>query len=341
MRAFLSAAEPSGDRIGAAFARALRAAHPGVELHGLAGPAMREAGVAPVARVEELSVMGAAEVLARLPQVLGVRRRIARALLGGPRWDLAVFIDSADLHLPLAARARARGMRTIGLGSPQLWAWRPGRAPAVLRAYDRLACFFAFEPAIYAGAAPGQVRWLGHPLADRPTARRTADPDHLALCPGSRPSELRRHLGPFVAAAAAHGAPRRTLLLPAGLDPGPLPAGLRVARTLDEIADARAVLTKSGTITLELAAAGLPFVVAHRVHPLTWALGRLLVRGVRHLALPNILAGAEVAPERLQRLDPAELAHLLRALPADGPALPAGALGEPGFAARAVDWALS
>jgi lipid-A-disaccharide synthase len=102
------------------------------------------------------------------------------------------------------------------------------------------------------------------------------------------------------------------------------------------IAAARGALTKSGTVTLELAVMGVPQVVAHCVHPMTWALGRALVRGVRHIALPNVLAGREVVPEHVQWLDPNRLAAELQALPETQP-IPLDALGPPGAAARAAE----
>jgi lipid-A-disaccharide synthase len=136
--------------------------------------------------------------------------------------------------------------------------------------------------------------------------------------PGSRRQELRRHLGPFQAAAAAlHAArpgARFTWVVPEELA-GALPQGLAVAHSLDAVHDARGALSKSGTVTLELAARGIPLVVAHRVHPLTHWLARRLVTGVDHIALPNLLDPAHPVPEHVQELDPATLARALLDLP--------------------------
>lgn len=320
-RVCIVAGEPSGDRLGAAVVAALRTAWPATRFVGVAGPALRAAGVTAVARVEDASVMGLVEVLARLPQLWRLRRAARRTL--APGIDLAIFVDAPDLCLPLARHARQQGIPTVVIGSPQLWAWRPGRAPGVLAAADRLLCLFAFEPPLYAAhARPGQVAFVGHPAADHPPPRGPVDPHHWAILPGSRPAELRRHLGPFQAttaalAAAAPGA-RFTWVVPRA-QAAALPPGLAVAHSLDAVADARGALTKSGTVTLELAARQIPMVVAHRVHPLTHWLARRLVTGVAHIALPNLLDAARPVPEHVQQLDPAVLARALRALPPHQP----------------------
>lgn len=339
----LSAAEPSGDRLAAALVEALRARGP-IRARGIAGPAMRAAGVEPIFPAEALGVMGASELLGRLGALWRARRALERALDEGA--DAFVGVDSPDLHLPLARRARARGVPAVGYVAPQVWAWRPGRARRVAASLDRLLCLFPFEPALFPGL---DARWVGHPAPDRVAPRdpSVVDPALYALLPGSRRQELSRHLPLFLATAEllrarAAGAPlpRFLLLLPPELPTPPaLPAHVRRVGSLAEIGAARAALTKSGTVTLELAVLGLPQVVAHRVSPLTYALGRWLVRGVRHIALPNILAERAglpaPVPEHVQASDPARLAEALLALPERQP-IPLADLGAPGQAARAA-----
>lgn len=338
-RIWLVAGEPSGDRLAAAIAAGLRQRWPEVQLRGLAGPAMRGAGVEAVARVEEVSVMGLVEVLRHLPRLWWLRRRL-QARLRPPEAELAVFVDAPDLCLPLARSARQQGVRTVVVGSPQLWAWRPGRAPAVLAAADRLLCLFAFEPPLYAAhAAPGQVAFVGHPALDLAPQTRHVDPHHWAILPGSRRQELRRHLGPFLATTDAlrreRPSARFTWVVPPELA-GALPPGLTVVHALDAIHDARGALSKSGTVTLELAARGVPLVVAHRVHPLTHWLARRLVTGVEHIALPNLLDPAHPVPEHVQQLDPAALCRALLGLPAHQP-VDLRAAGGPEAVARMVE----
>ena len=342
LRLVVSVAEPSGDRLAAELLAALGQVGE-LDVRGVTGPALRAAGVASLGRMESLSVMGLTEVLGHLRVVRRIRRDVIATL--DPRsTDALIVVDAPDLHLPLARAARDRGIPAIGYVSPQVWAWRPGRVDGIAEALDALLCLFAFEPELYADAAARHgcdVRWVGHPVRDRIPGRTRVDPHHVGLLPGSRPQELDRHLGPFLETWARYRAlapeARATLVVPAHLQDhlGSLPASVTVSDDIASVADCRRVLTKSGTVTLELAVMGVPMVVAHQVSPLTYAVGRRLVRGVSHIALPNILAGREVVPERVQDLDPDALAALLAALPDPQP-LDLSALGPPGAADRAA-----
>ena len=344
LRLFISAAEHSGDTLGAELLAALRARGVAVEARGVAGPHLRAAGVRPVAFTEDISVMGITAVLRSLPRVQGARQAAAAGLRAGGI-DAAILIDAPDFHLPLGRLARSLGIPAIGYVSPQVWAWRRGRTRRMAAALDMLLCLFAFEPPLYPKL---DARWVGHPVRDRVPLRAAApDPDLYALLPGSRRQELRRHLGPFLdAAARLHAArPQRRFLLPLAPDLRPLLPVLPdyVAVTAPGVAGlaaARGALTKSGTITLELAAMGVPQVVAHRVHPLTHWIGRRVVTGVQHLALPNILAGRMVVPEFVQHFDAATLAAAVEALPAQQ-AVDLSAIGQGGAAHRAAEAVVS
>ncbi len=307
MRVLISAGEPSGDRLGAELALSLGQRFPGLELAGLAGPAMRAAGVEALARVEDLSVMGVVEVLAELPRILRVRQAMFEAL----RADLLVVVDAPDFNLPLARRARAAGIPVVFLGSPQVWAWRRGRAAEIAELAAEVVCLLPFEPAIYA-ALGGRAAFYGHPAAGRvawsPTGQGTA------LLPGSRGSELGRLLGPFLEAAAALEGPLRLGRAP-GAELPDLPEGIELVEGLEAAArpSARA-LVSSGTATLELACMGRPMVVAYKVNALTYAIGRALVTGVEHIALPNLILGRRAVPELLQDFEPEDLVRELEGL---------------------------
>ena len=336
----LSAVEPSADRLAAALVTALRARGP-VVVRGIAGPACRAAGVEAIFPSERLGVMGAFELLGRLGALRAARRAVRDALPGATAF---LGVDAPDFHLPLSRQARRLGVPAVGFVAPQVWAWRPGRVPSIEASLDRLLCLFPFEPALFPNL---DARWVGHPVRDRVSPRDPASvvPDLYALLPGSRRQEWARHLGPFLAAAErlrALRAPQDTrfvVLVPPELPTPPLPAWARPVAHLDAIAPARGALTKSGTVTLELALLGVPQVVAYRAHPLTYALGRLLVRGVRHLALPNVLADRAgqpaPLPEHIQDLNPGALAQALLALP-ERQAVDLAALGPPGAVARAA-----
>ncbi len=337
----LVANEPSGDQLGALLIRAIRTRYPDVQCIGVAGPRMQAAGCQTLFEMERLAVMGLTEVLAHLPELLGLRRRLEEYFIAHPP---AVFIgiDAPDFNLGLEARLRARGIKTVHLVSPTVWAWRPGRVNQIRRAVDRLFCLFPFEESFLRQHGVPAL-YIGHPLADeiplsvdRQQARAAlglplAAPI-IALLPGSRLSELSSLARPFIETARLCLASRPELrfVVPLvnerlraywvaelrRLDPN-LPATLLDGQSHTALAAADAVLTASGTATLEALLFKRPMVVAYRLHPLTYH----LVKGLRlikvpYVAMANLLVGQALAPEFLQdacrpeRLAPALLAHL-------------------------------
>jgi lipid-A-disaccharide synthase len=330
-RLLISAAEASGDLL----ASELIAALPDRERYqiaGIAGPQMRAAGVEALARTEDLCVMGAVELLGHLGVIRRAQATMVAAMDEGA--DGIILIDAPDLHLPLARAARQRGIVAIGYVSPQVWAWRPGRTQAIAGALDHLLCLFDFEPALYPDL---DATWVGHPVVDRLPARGEVDDNLFALLPGSRAQELDRLRPLFldVADRIRRTRPEARFLL-IGPPPAEIPPSwITPTPDIADAACARGALTKAGTVTLELAVMGVPQVVAHRVHPLTYGLGRMLVRGIKHIAMPNILASESCVPEYLQHLNPDVLAAAVCELPQTQP-VPLGALGRSGAAARAA-----
>ncbi|HEX5044852.1 MAG TPA: lipid-A-disaccharide synthase [Candidatus Polarisedimenticolaceae bacterium] len=321
-RILLSAGEASGDRLGAGLARALRRLRPDVELSGMGGSEMAEAGVRLVQDASEVAVVGVLEVLSRLPQLRAAMARLTSALDAGP--DLLVPIDFPDFNLRLAGEAARRGVPVVYFVSPQVWAWRRGRVRGIRRRVARMLVLFPFEVPFYAQAGV-PVTFVGHPMAGTPevgaeVTRALAErlglspaARRLILLPGSRPGEVARLLPRMLAAA---GELRRTrpdleVLLPLaqGLDAGEITrqvAASEVPATRVHRGDYPAVLTlgtagiaASGTATLDAALAGLPVAVVYAVQPLTYLLGRLLVR-VDHIALPNLVLGRRLLPELVQ-----------------------------------------
>jgi lipid-A-disaccharide synthase len=249
--------------------------------------------------------------------------------------DAVVLIDAPDLHLPIGKVSRSIGIRTIGWVSPQVWAWRPGRVEGISASLDHLLCLFEFEPELYPDL---DTQWVGHPVMDRIQTRTVVDPTLIGLAPGSREQETDRLLPIFIQTAEQLRASDPTLKFRL-ISPVPnltLPDWIERGADIDSLSSARSVLTKSGTITLELAVMGVPQVVAHQVHPITYWLGRRLVRGIQHIAMPNILAKDQVVPEFIQDLDPCELAEAVRTLPEQQP-VRLDALGTPGATNRTAD----
>jgi lipid-A-disaccharide synthase len=298
----VAAAETSGDRLAAAIVRGLP---PGTRVRALGGPALRAAGAEVVVDTGGSGVVGVVEALASLPHAARARRAAAAELARGPA--ACVTVDAPSLWLPVAARARAAGVPAIHVVAPQVWAWRPGRVRRVAASVDLLVCLLPFEPPWFAGHV--RAVFVGHPAADvvgRP-APAPGSPT-IALCPGSRAHEVRA-LWPTLVAVAREVRRRR----PEAGFVVPVAPGVEVplhevpgAVAVDGIpacAGADAAVVASGTATLELAVLDVPQVVVYRVHPLTAAFARRALT-LRHVALPNVLAGAALAPEHLQDLDP-------------------------------------
>ncbi|HPC83755.1 MAG TPA: lipid-A-disaccharide synthase [Thermoanaerobaculaceae bacterium] len=358
MKLLVVAGEASGDLHAANLLAALQRAVPGVEAFGVGGERLRAEGLECVARSEELSVMGLAEVLRHLPRLLGVARRVRREAVAR-RPDIAVLVDSPDFNLPLATHLRRARIPVAIYISPQLWAWRPGRVARIRRDVRRVLCILPFEVEFFErhGVA---AEYVGHPLVDElepvmaaPAGR---DPEVVALLPGSRWHEVAALL-PGMAGALQRLAGRRPrlrgrLIVAPGLEAERLLPLLGAARDRLEVVVAdrhralsgcAAAMVASGTATLECALLGVPMVVGYRLHGVTYALARRLVK-VPHVALANLVAGERLAAELVQDLFTPErlAAEIDRLLGEDGEAQRRGLkvvrerLGPAGASARAA-----
>lgn len=319
MKILMVAAEASGDLHAAKVARAIRAARPDTEIFGMAGPLMREAGVEAVRRAEEVSVMGIAEVIPALPRIFRCLAALERAA-EERRPDVALLVDSPDFNLRLAKRLKRLGIPVVDFVGPTVWAWRESRVETIRARVDRMLCILPFEEAFYKERGV-DARYVGNPLLDgipapedEGTFRRRLglDPNRptVALLPGSRMMEIRRIL-PVMAAAARvlqHERPSLQFVLPVAhtIPEAEILArirGLRAllvrARAAEALGAADVAVVTSGTATLEAALMQRPFVVAYRMSPLSYLVGRLMVK-VKHIALPNLIAGRRLVPELLQ-----------------------------------------
>ena len=320
-RVFLSCGEASGDLYAGELIESLEA-KTRVECFGLGGPAMERAGAELVVPLDEVSVIGLVEVVAKLP---ALRRTMARLVSACEqrRPDVAVLIDFSGFNLRLARRLHAMDIPIVYYVSPQVWAWRQRRAATIRALVRKMLVLLPFEEAFYRQHGV-PVRHVGHPLVDRvqpsesaaPLLRRlglNVDEPYLMILPGSRRRELDLHM-PVLAQAivrlgeerpglqfvvsrapwveAAHYAPLAQLAprLPVALLEGDLHTGL---------AHASAAIIASGTATLETALCGTPMVVVYRVGWASYLLGRPFVR-VPHFAMVNLIAESRVVPELIQ-----------------------------------------
>ena len=335
-RVFLIATEESGDRLGANLMKVLRQRlGDGVRFEGVGGRAMAREGLDTLFPIEELSIIGLAAVVKELPKILGLIKETAIAVTEAAP-DILVIIDSPDFTHRVARRVRAKdpSIPIVDYVSPSVWAWRPGRARAMLKYVDHVLALLPFEPEAYQRLHGPPCTYVGHPLTEqlaslRPDAdeakRRAESPPVLLVLPGSRRSEIRHHMAVFGQAVgllqergvafelmlptmphlqeavveAVKGWPIRPQVVIGEQDKR---AAFRIAH---------AALAKSGTVTLELALAGVPMVTAYRVGAIEAFILRRAIR-VSSVILANLVIGKDVIPEFLQEdCTPEKLAQAL------------------------------
>ncbi|MGB6537215.1 MAG: lipid-A-disaccharide synthase [Xanthobacteraceae bacterium] len=334
---YLIAAEESGDALGAALARALVAREPGVKLAGVGARSMAQAGIISPFAIEDLSIFGLTAIPRRLPTILRRIRETADAVIA-TRPDAVVIIDSPDFTHRVARRVRraAPSIPIVDYVSPSIWAWRAGRARAMRGYIDCVLAILPFEPAAHLRLGGPPCLYIGHPLIERvaelrPNAdeskRRGSDPPVVLVLPGSRSSEIRRLLAIFGAAigrvAGRFGAielvlptvPHLAERVRAGVAGWPLKPRIAVEPVEKWAAfrGARAALAASGTVTLELALAGVPTVGAYRVSLIEEVVARLMRSPeISTVILTNLVLGENVVPQFLQRdCTPEKLADAL------------------------------
>jgi lipid-A-disaccharide synthase len=343
-RIFLIATEESGDRLGAGLMKVLRQRLGGaVEFEGVGGRAMAREGLSSLFPIEELSIIGFAGVVTQLPKILRLIRQTADAVMAAEP-DILVVIDSPDFTHRVARHVRSRdaAIPVVDYVSPTVWAWRPGRARAMLRYVDHVLALLPFEPEEYRRLRGPPCTYIGHPLTEqlaslRPNAeeqkRRSAEPPVVLALPGSRRSEIRQHLAVFGQALAqlrSEGVafelmlptmPHLEAAIREGVESWEVPPQIVTGENEKRAAFriARAALAKSGTVTLELALAGVPMVTAYRVGSAEAFILRRVIR-VSSVILANLVIGRDVIPEFLQEnCTPENLARALHPLLSDTP----------------------
>lgn len=315
------AGEASGDQHAANVVAALKGRRGALRFFGMGGPKLAAQGVELVHDAHELSVMGLVEVLPKVPRIWRVMRDLeAAAKKRMPA--CALLVDVPDFNLRLAKKLKRLGIPVVGYVAPMVWAWRAGRTKTIARRYDRLLCILPFEEKFLRERGVNAV-YVGNPVVDQVPPQ--AEPAHfrralgldedrpvLAVLPGSRKSEVARILPTLVEVCRRVKERRRGIEIVIPVAPGlPRPllsehfegSGLAPVfvdgRAPEVLGASEVALVASGTATLEAGLMRRPMVVVYRVHPLSYQVGKALVR-IPFFSLLNLLANKRVVPELLQ-----------------------------------------
>lgn len=313
--------EASGDHHGALVVKALKELDPAVQAVGIGGEELEKAGMELLYHSKNLSVVGFSEVLSRASHILAAYRVLRKELSARPP-DLVMFIDYPEFNLLIAAIAKKRKVPVLYYISPQIWAWRQGRAKKIARLVTRMAVIFPFEVQFYQKFGL-DTRFVGHPLLDqeinilpRPDALKACNLTEawpiIGLLPGSRPGEIARLLDPMLGAAELikKDFPSARFILPLaqgisrdfvqGLaEQKKIPVHIVTDSFYAALAACDLVLVASGTATLQTALMEKPMIILYRVSRLTYLLGRLLIR-IPWIGLANIVAEKKIVPELIQ-----------------------------------------
>jgi len=320
-RVMIVAGEASGDIYGADLVREAHLLDPGLQFFGIAGARMREAGVATVVDSADMAVMGLVEVVKHYRVISSAFTTLKKILIEEPP-DLLVLIDYPGFNLRLAKVAKKAGVKVLYYISPKVWAWKAGRIRTIAARVNHIAVIFPFEVPLYEKVGL-PVTFVGHPLLDLVTVTMNRDEAAgsfdlnpackiVGLFPGSRRSEIERILPTILESARCvqQQFPDVQFVLPLAStlqDDDVLTqlaaSGLRVKITRERIHDliraCDAVISVSGTVTLEVALIGTPMVIIYKLAPLTYLLAKRLVR-IEHIGLCNIVAGETVVKELIQ-----------------------------------------
>ena len=319
---FICVGEHSADLHAAALAKELFDSAPQIEIFGMGGSRMREAGVDTVVDSEsEASVMGLTEVFSSLAKLYKAFGKLeAEVKLRQPK--VAVFLDFPDFNFLLLRRLKKQGIKTVYFICPQVWAWRTGRIKWFKRYVDRVAAIFPFEKEFYEKHGV-DVKFVGHPFLSKPAPTCTREEflsslgisssdTVLGLLPGSRKAEVERLLVPMLEAFRLHQKKNPSLKalvpiadsLPRSLVENIVGDDLSItllsAKAREVLAFSDASVITSGTATVEAAISGRPFSVCYKLSAFSYWIGKLLVRGVDSFSMVNLIAGKKVVSEYLQ-----------------------------------------
>ena len=320
-RVLIVAGEASADLHGSNLVRAIKKMDPGLSIWGVGGEKMKAAGVKILIPSSAMAVVGLTEVFSKLHRISKAYFQL-KSILKRKDTDLLILLDYPDFNINLARSAKRFGIPVLYYISPQVWAWRKGRVKKIADRVDRMAVILPFEKPFYKKHGLS-VEYVGHPLLDAAPIRpnrndairelglENADPV-LGLLPGSRTDEVINLLPVMIKASSLlssrYPALKCVLPLASTISPGLVRSiigesslDIKISRQgiYQSLAACDMAVVASGTATLEAAIMGIPMVIAYRVSPISYWVGKIMVR-VPHIGLVNLVAGEEIVPELIQ-----------------------------------------
>lgn len=316
------AGEASGDLHGSHLVKEMLSLDPTLQFYGVGGKKMKNEGVELIADSKEMAVVGITEVLLKLKRIYQIYRKLKNSLTSNSP-SLVILIDYPDFNLRFAREAKKKNIPIVYYISPQVWAWRKGRIKKIGRLIKKMIVIFPFEKKIYEEAQI-DVDFVGHPLLDAIRSQFSREEAFqqfslssgvttIGLLPGSRMNEVKRHLPPMIKAIPLISKQINPVqfIIPVapGLDLGEVQnlvgskrENIRVVENniYDVMRISDVVIVASGTATMEAAIMGAPMIVVYRVSPLTYLLGKMLIK-VKNIGMVNIIAGKTVVPELIQK----------------------------------------
>lgn len=313
------AGETSGDLHGAKLVKALKQRNKGLFFFGIGGQALKETGAEILVDAREISVVGITEVFSKIPNILRSIRMVKRTFRV-MRPDLLILIDFPDFNLHVAATAKKLGIPILYYISPQIWAWRPGRVKKIDKLVDHMAVILPFEEDFYRKQNI-PVTFVGHPLLENSFSTKEGiekkwmeSNSVIGLLPGSRHGEIERHLPVMIDAARLLLKKIESIRFIISLSPdveekrvkeivrnhrGEIDFEIAAGNMRRVFERSKVVIAASGTVTLESAISGTPMVIIYKVSPVSFWLGKTMIR-VKNIGLVNLIAGKEIVPELIQ-----------------------------------------
>lgn len=328
----VSAGEVSGDKHAAEVIQVLKQKLPGLQLFGMGGDKLFEQGLQPVVHLKQMAFLGFTEVIKHLPFITKKRNEMLECV-DKNNIRFALLVDYPGFNLNLARKLHKRGVKVYYYISPQLWAWRSGRIKKIRKYVDEMLVVFPFEKTFYSERGV-QVHFTGHPLIEQTEESPMPARDEfekryglapgeqfILLMPGSRVQEVKKLLPVMMEAAVKIQAEYKVKILVAGANSiettllKEMGQGSQFTLVRNDVYAAMKYalcgVVKSGTSTLEAALFGMPMVIIYKTSPLTYFIGRQVVK-IPQIGLANITLGKEVAPELIQeRANPANIYALL------------------------------